>query len=220
MDNGKNIENTINSFRAAKKFGHNMIELDVQFSKDHVVMVYHDEELNRLSNVDKYVKELTSEELKKYSIPTLQDVLLDEKIPQFVNVEIKASSNEDIGLETALMKVLKETHSTERVIISSFNETALERMAVLAPNIERDYLVEKSSDETNDDFMARLKKSLQQAKTNVVHIYYGALTESLASLLKQNGITFRVWTVDDRQDARNMLNLGAIGIITNRVDLY
>lgn len=219
LEKGKNVENTINAFRAAKQFGHNMIELDVRFSKDRVVMVYHDDNLKRLSHVDKQVDELTSEELKEYSIPTLHEVLLDEKIPYFVNVEIKSELSEDFGLETAVVKVLNETKAMDRLIISSFNEAALGRIAILAPNLERAYLTAKAGNETDNEFLTKVKKPMNEAQTHILHIYYGSVTESLAAMLHKNGILFRVWTVDTQQDVTDMLKLGAAGVITNSVDL-
>ena len=92
-------ENSIPAFQNAVSHGYG-IELDVQKTKDHVLVVFHDEDLQRLCHVNKKLYQCTYKELQKYSlrgtkerIPRLKDVLkaIDGKVPLIV--EIKSDGN-------------------------------------------------------------------------------------------------------------------------------
>ena len=88
-------ENSLLAFRAAVEAGYG-IELDVQLSKDKVVVVFHDDELKRVCGVDARVDAYTFDELQQLAllntaerIPTFSDVLavLDGKIPMIVELK-------------------------------------------------------------------------------------------------------------------------------------
>lgn len=70
------LENTIPSFREAMKRGY-AIELDIQFTKDEKIVVFHDESLKRIFGVKKYISFLTYKEIEQYysCIPLLSEVL-------------------------------------------------------------------------------------------------------------------------------------------------
>ncbi len=74
-------ENSLAAFRLAKEAGYG-VELDVQFTADGQVVVFHDDTLLRMCGVDKRVDQLTYDELKElrllnshYYIPLLTEVL-------------------------------------------------------------------------------------------------------------------------------------------------
>jgi glycerophosphoryl diester phosphodiesterase len=58
-------ENTLLAFQQALELGADMLEFDLRFSKDKVVMVIHDETVDRTTNGTGKVGELTMEELKQ-----------------------------------------------------------------------------------------------------------------------------------------------------------
>lgn len=74
-------ENSLAAFKAAKDAGYG-VELDVQFTKDRQVVVFHDGDLKRMCGVEKRVLDLTRDELDSYrlgdteqKIPLLSEVL-------------------------------------------------------------------------------------------------------------------------------------------------
>lgn len=92
-------ENSLPAFRAAVEAGYG-VELDVQLSKDKVVVVFHDDDLKRVCGIDARVDAYSFEELQAFSllgtgerIPTFPDVLavLDGKVP--VIVELKSGGD-------------------------------------------------------------------------------------------------------------------------------
>lgn len=73
-------ENSLEAFRLAAEAGYG-IELDVQFSKDKQVVVFHDDTLDRVCGVHARVDELTYDELKE-----LRLCGSDQTIPLFTEV--------------------------------------------------------------------------------------------------------------------------------------
>lgn len=98
--NNKNIpENSILSFQKAINFNI-PIELDVQFTKDHQLVVFHDINLKRMCGVDQYVSDISYQELKKYfllstkeKIPTLEEVLNLVQGKVLLDIELKKDTN-------------------------------------------------------------------------------------------------------------------------------
>ncbi len=73
-------ENSMKAFKLAVEAGYG-VELDVQFTKDHQIVVFHDANLKRMCGVDKRVRDCTYEELLNYGLNGT-----DEKIPLFDDV--------------------------------------------------------------------------------------------------------------------------------------
>lgn len=91
-------ENSMKAFQNAvdHKYG---IELDVQLTKDDVMVVHHDYDLKRTCGIDKKIRDLTYRELKRYSlmetkerIPRFVDVLelVDGKVPLLVELKMES----------------------------------------------------------------------------------------------------------------------------------
>ena len=121
FDNKTIYENTLKAFEIAieKKY---IIELDVHMLKDDIVIVYHDDDMGRLLNVDSKIKDLTYGDIKyfaKFEIPTLKEVLelVDGRVP--IIIELKGNTKK-YKLEREVLAFLM-TYDGE-VAIQSFNE--------------------------------------------------------------------------------------------------
>jgi len=95
-------ENTLGAFERALQYGYG-IELDVQLSKDHQVVVFHDNDLQRVCGLPGMVKDFTYQELKDFlicgkevSMPLFSEVLelVQGKVPLIVELKSLASMNE------------------------------------------------------------------------------------------------------------------------------
>ena len=91
-------ENTLLSFeRAIKK--NMIIEFDIQLTKDHKIIVFHDKSLKRMMGINKQINNLTYQEIQElstYHIPLLTEVLnlVKGKVPLLI--EIKPYHNKNI----------------------------------------------------------------------------------------------------------------------------
>lgn len=203
-------ENTVDAFRYACQAGIKWVELDAMLSKDGVVMVFHDETLERLTGKEGRLDELTAEQLQKLSlkpegkIPTLAEVLdVLNEFQACVNIEIKPSRSE-LARETAkkVWQVVCEKgfDNPDRLVFSSFEWDALEETLVLASHIRRGVLVEDIS----GDWRPAAKK------VSAYSINYDAdlLTPELIKEIKQGGYRLMAYTVNDVGQAKSLREAG------------
>ena len=116
FDNVSIPENSIKAFQEAIKLGL-AVEYDVQLTKDNVLVVFHDDNLYRMTGVDKKIEDVTFDEINKLTlldtkehIPTLKDVLnlINNKV--FMDIEIKNTKRYKV-LCNLLMNELKQYYN-------------------------------------------------------------------------------------------------------------
>lgn len=203
-------ENTIEAFRYACQSGIKWVELDAMLSKDGVVMVFHDETLERMTGQVGRLDEMTAEELQGLSvrsaerIPTLAAVLdVLNEYRACVNVEIKPSKS-GLARKTAekIWQVVCEKgfDDPDRLVFSSFFWDALEETAALAPEIRRGVLVGKDS----GDWRAAAEK----VKAYSVNYDAEMLTPELITEIKNGGYHLMAYTVNDIGQAEYLRKAG------------
>lgn len=131
-------ENTIEAFEEAIK-GNYIIELDVHLTKDKEVVVYHDNNLKRITGINKNIKDSTYEELNNIiSIPTLESVLNVVKGRVPIIIEIKFDNK--IGmLEKKVSKILDKYNY--EFAIHSFNPLSILWFKLNRPKYIKGYLI-------------------------------------------------------------------------------
>lgn len=90
---GHTTENTLAAFELAAKLGADMWELDTQLTKDGVVVVSHDDHLQRVFGIDRHISRMTAAELAALDagVPTFAEVAaLARRLGTGLYVELKA----------------------------------------------------------------------------------------------------------------------------------
>ena len=137
------FENTLDSFQKAIDMGMDGLELDVQFSADKELVVYHNWSIVCDSGEIELIENLSSAEIQKISlnkneqnkIPLLTDVLdiLNNKI--IINIEIKATRIVNTNIEKNVLKLIKSYGFEKNCVISSFNPFVIRRVKKIDPKI-------------------------------------------------------------------------------------
>ena len=139
-------ENTLPAFRMAADMGADGVELDVQETKDGVLVVCHDETVDRTSNGAGWVKDFTFEEIRKLDfsggnaayeglkIPSMEEVL-DLLAPTglTINIELKTGIVFYDRIEEKILQLVRNKNWEDRVIYSSFNHYSVRRIKELDP---------------------------------------------------------------------------------------
>ncbi len=131
FDNKKIVENTISAFTKALLDNLN-IELDIRVTKDNKIIVFHDNNIKRLTGIDRLIKDMTYDELSKVKlldttdkIPLLEEVLKLVSGKVTLLIEIKDNFNSNTLNE--LNKLLLDYNG--KVLLQSFNPIILRKMA-------------------------------------------------------------------------------------------
>ena len=143
-DNKTVPENSLPAFKAAIEADCG-IELDVQFTKDRKLVVFHDDDLNRMCGVDKLLIDVTYDELCEMRlldtderIPLLSEVLelVDGKVPLII--EMKNALHVIWELPRVLYSIMKDYKGV--YAIESFNPIFLRKYKKFDRNIARGIL--------------------------------------------------------------------------------
>jgi glycerophosphoryl diester phosphodiesterase len=220
-------ENTLPAFEAAIRLGADGIELDVQYSSDGKLVIFHDLNLEKTSDGTGRVTAHTLEELRKFDagshfspefagtqIPTLDEVLGLAKGRLLVNIELKSLDITGAKLGVDVVAAVRAHKMTDEVVISSFNPFALRSSKQAGPEVEHGLLLDlESSGWTRWGLV--LRYSLAQGvhpETTMVDAAYVAAAHG-------RKMPVRVWTVNDEADMRRLADLGVDAIISDTPDV-
>lgn len=207
-------ENTLEAFREARHRGALMFECDVRLSKDKVPVIFHDSDLQRLAGMPDLVGDLTARELKeKANAPTLREVLLDSKVPRFVNIELKSKKVDD-PLERKVAEVVDSVKARNRVLFSSFNPFSLYRMSLHLPDVPRGLLVTNADDPENSLFLRKMWLA-PFLKFHLLHLDHHMVDEKSMRMWEKKKIPVAVWTVNGAEEIQRHLRMGALSVITD-----
>jgi glycerophosphoryl diester phosphodiesterase len=197
FDNIKVPENSIASFKKTLKYNYS-IELDIQLTKDNMVIVFHDENLKRMTGLDKLVKDTYYEEIKtlhllntKEYIPTLDEVLdlIDNKV--LLDIEIK-----DTKKIKEITNILKDKLSNyNNYVLKSFNPKIV-RYLKKNTDAEVGYLISDKKKILSNYFI------IKYTKADFLSISKKLLRTKKFKKLK-NKYQLLIWTIKDKDEIKD-----------------
>lgn len=218
---GTHPENTMAAFQKAAEIGAEGIEFDVHLSADGELVIIHDETLDRTTSLTGYVKDHSAQQLKtgdagvKFSreflgerIPFLGEVFewaKDNRL--WMNVEIKTDKLAYEGIEQKIINAIRHHEMEHRVILSSFNHQSIEKVKLLAPDLERALLFEGLPE--------NLEQILRDKQESGFHPDKDSLNESVNELAKTLGYKIRPWVANDEADIIKLAEMGVDVIMTD-----
>lgn len=204
-------ENTIPAFRAAIEAGAQMIEFDVWLTKDKQMVVIHDATVNRTTNGNGKVSDLTLGEIKKLDagswkskefngvkIPTLKEVLSEMPYNIWLNVHIKENGE----LPVMVARLIAEQNRLHQAFLAC-NLTAAEQAREAVPkilicNMER----QNSAEEYISGTIGEKADFIQLLKAN-----YSDLPSKIKEL-KKNGILVNYYKADSPDEVKELFEAG------------
>lgn len=223
-------ENTMSAFKLAHKMKADMIELDVQLSKDGVPVVFHDPKLNKHSNGKGLLSSFSFDELRQLDagkwfsiefqgekIPSLAEVLEWAADKIMVNIEIKKESVSDSakgGVEEKVVQLIRESKIEDRVIISSFDYRAIKRIKQIAPKILTGLLYHKKSSGKRGPV-----ELMVEVSADLFHCSKSELNKKWRTELEIAGKKFLIYTVNRKKEMQKWIKKGAFGIFSDKPDM-
>jgi glycerophosphoryl diester phosphodiesterase len=222
-------ENTMAAFEGAVEMGAEMIELDVQMSKDGIPVVFHDAKLDNHSNGKGVISNYTLKELKKLDagswfnprfsdqrIPTLKEVLKFASGNIALNIEIKTEAVTNQlreGIEEKCFQLVNQYNMEDYVLFSSFDYRAISHFKKLDPTIPAALVYNNQS---NRKLPHQLVK---EYKADAFNCSYRQLKRKWIADLRNHNIPNFIYTVDKISKMRKLIAAGVTGIFTNKPDV-
>ena len=211
---GPKPENTTEAFLMALNAKLDGVEVDVQQSRDHVLILHHDFALKNQT-----VTRLTHQDILKLDpqVPTLNelfDIARDFPIA-VLNIEIKAAGWRTDGLERRVAQQIRHSGLAGRVIVSSFNPVSLVKLRLADAGLRVGLLFAP-------DMPVWLRSGWLAGWLHVdaVHPHESQVTHALMERAKVRNLTVNTWTVNDPMRVTSLIALGVNGIIAdNPADL-
>jgi len=210
-------ENTLAAFRRAAELGAHMIELDVQLTRDHEVVVMHDWTLDRTTDGTGVVGAVTFADVRSLDagawfdarfrgerVPSLAEVLATVALP--VNVELKPVG--DDGLVERALAVVEAAGAGARVVFSSFDASSLVRLRGRAAGARLGVLWE-------DAPIAEAVRLAERVGARTLHVRKDAIAEPVVDKARAAGLGVFGWTVNDPGESRRLEAAGVEGIFTD-----
>jgi glycerophosphoryl diester phosphodiesterase len=219
-------ENTMAAFRRAVELGAGFIETDLQITRDAQVIAIHDFTLDRTTNGKGQVHLLTLEEIRALDagswfknggansfsgerIPTLAEILeFAEKQDLIFYLEIK--SGPAWGVEHAVVAALRDQNASARVVILSFDPTALGTVHRLDSTMMTGFLCEHPS---NDLVERTVRAGARQLVASG-----DLITHAVVEKAHRAGLQVVAWTINEQEQMQRLIAAGADGIITDYPD--
>lgn len=203
-EQGKYAEHSFAAYDRAVCAQVDYLELDLQESSDHVLVVSHDDNLSRVFGVDEAIEKNNFKKLTNYrnqsgeSIHSLEEVFQRQQNNPQVKfmLELKGDGED----AKRIVELLNKYHLQKRILFESFSSAALKKLARLVPKIPRTQL-------------AGSYKATGHSQDFAASFY----TADAANYLHDKNKKYMLWGVNSNKQMHKFLNpdKGVTGLLTD-----
>ena len=210
-------ENTLYAFSDAISVGADFIELDVQQTRDGVLVVMHDSNLKRTTGVNKDIWDVDYADIQNLDagswfdpayanarIPTLEETLQFVDKRAKLNIEIKPTKHGSDTLEQDVAELITRYQYTDACYVTSFSYGSLKKVKEANPEIRTGYLMSVAYGQFY---------SLKYADAFSLNKVF--VTSQVVNAAHQQGKQIFAWTVNSMSEVRSLCNLHVDSIITD-----
>jgi glycerophosphoryl diester phosphodiesterase len=221
---GECPENTLAAFQRAIELGADMLECDVQCSRDGTVVVMHDARVSRTTNGHGLVRCLTWRELKQLDagawfgkafqgerLPTLEDVLTLTAGKVLLNIEIKRAILHTRHTRRTAEKVaalVARSGLQDTILVSSFDPGALAHVKACQPALATALI-------TMHRPRGGVPAIQQRLDLHALHVSRHRVSTTLMTEAHRVHCPVHAFTVDEIPEMRRLIAAGVDGLFTN-----
>jgi glycerophosphoryl diester phosphodiesterase len=212
-------ENTMPAFEHAVALGYRYLETDAHVTADGVLVAFHDDRLDRVTDRTGTIAELPWAEVQKARVDGREPIpLLEDLLAAWPDVRINIDPKRDDVAEP-LAAALLRTGSVDRVCVGAFSDKRIAKVKVLTgPGLctsmgprEVARLVSASR---GGPGRGGILSSCAQVPPSQGRL--PLVTRRFVDTAHRFGVQVHVWTIDDRAEMVRLLDLGVDGIMTDR----
>jgi glycerophosphoryl diester phosphodiesterase len=215
-------ENTLAAFKRAVALGASLIETDLHLSRDAHFVAIHDDTVNRTTNGQGQVHDLTLTDLRRLDagswfgseftgerIPTLEEILeFSKKNDVVFYLELKPSGA--WGGEHALISALRQSEEIARTVVISFDAGVIGALRKIEPTLMTGLLFDGQMDQP-------LERAVEVGARQLA-IRGDLVTPALIAEARKRDLQVVCWTVNQPAHMRMLIEAGVDGIMSDYPD--
>jgi glycerophosphoryl diester phosphodiesterase len=213
-------ENTMAAFEEAVTLGYRYLETDAHATADGVLVAFHDDRLDALTDRAGVIGDLPYAEVKAARVRQRDEIpLLEDLLTAWPDVRINIDPKHDAAV-APLVELIERTGTIDRVCIGAFSDRRLARI--------REALGPKVCTSMGPRQVARLLAAARglpggtfSAACVQVPVKRGPVplvNERFVAAAHERDLQVHVWTVNDADEMHRLLDMGVDGIMTDRAD--
>ena len=208
-------ENTMSAFRLGLAMGANGIETDVQRTRDGVLVLFHDNTIQRMTGKEGRIQDYSYEELSAFEVRaygrTDRIVRLRDFLEEFSRMDIQfAIEFKQRFTEAETIDLLEKYGMREKTALTSFDLTCLMRAKLYSPGYRAGYLT--------DDVNPMILKVLKTIGIEQVCPKGRMITKELTDELHRQGFSVRAYGISDETLMEAVYDTGVDGMTVNFPD--
>lgn len=212
------IENTVRAFTNAVALGFRYLETDVHTTRDGVLVAFHDDTTDRVTDVFGNVRDITYEELRTLRVGDREPVpTMDELFETFPDVNFNIDLKSVTSAES-LADAIRRHDAERRVCVASFSRTRIRRFRSLMPRVPTAVSPTGVAALTMGAMAPGGQVYQVPMKHPVGPVMVDIVTPKNIERIHASGRKIHVWTVDDPTTMHRLIDWGVDGIVTDRPD--
>ncbi len=211
-------ENTMEAFTYAVELGYRYLETDVHVTSDGVLLAFHDDVLDRVTDRAGVIGDLPYSEVSAARIDGQHEIpRFDDLVMAWPDVRLNIDTKSDASVD-ALADAIRRTGCIDRICVGSFEEARLQRLRQqFGPRL----CTSAGPGEVRKVRIASFRVPAPKVAANCLqvpthHERHRLVDERFVAAARRRGMPIHVWTIDDPNVMRELLDLGVDGIMTDR----
>jgi glycerophosphoryl diester phosphodiesterase len=215
-------ENTMAAFEAAVALGYRYLETDVHLTADGVLVAFHDDRLDRVTDMQGLITELPWSEVRRARVGGSEPIAqFGELLAAFPEARINVDPKHDAAVP-ALIRVLRDPRVADRLCVGSFSDARVAeiREAIGASACTALGPWELSALRAGAWGVGPLLDRLRRRPGRCVQIpprgrHLPLAEPRLIRAAHDIGLPVHVWTINDPAEMTRLLDLGIDGLFTD-----
>jgi glycerophosphoryl diester phosphodiesterase len=213
-------ENSMSAFAAVVDLGFRYIETDVHTTSDGVLLAFHDDRLERVTDGKGMIYTLPWSEVLSAKVAGTEPIVqLQELLETFPETHFNLDIKRWAALEPC-MELLSRMGCWDRICIGSFSDGRLRRarksmarkgLRICTSMGPQGVLAMKAR-----QFHLPVRSRAQCAQVPVKYFGIPVVTRGFVDTCHAIGMQVHVWTIDDADEMRRLVHLGVDGLMTDK----
>ncbi|HSL58101.1 MAG TPA: glycerophosphodiester phosphodiesterase [Acidimicrobiales bacterium] len=211
-------ENTMPAFEGAVALGYRYVETDVHATADGVLVAFHDESLDRVTDRAGLIRELPWSEVSAARVDGREPIpLFEDLLGTFGDLRVNVDPKHELAV-APLVAAIRRTGAAARICVGSFSDA---RIAAVKAGVGPELCTSLGPKGTARVKAAGYRAPVGRLEGQCLQVPVSAkgitvTDERFVTTAHRLGLQVHVWTIDDPAEMERLLDMGVDGIMTDR----